>query len=275
MVMSAAAVAPFAQSRPNPDHTSSILVAVADGSGRPVFSLQATDFVIDRGAESGPALSAVPSHDPPSVMLLIDGFAGSQVPTVQRALDNTIQLWRAQTIGRVGGVADNVEATRARLGDMSAAKANVDDFRPRLPMPQSLEVGAKALAQEVTRRRAIIAVNLGTPNITSTIEHLRSVMRDANTQLWSLSVQPQGQVGARQNAGESERLLAELAEESGGIRDTIFSVSGLSDSFGRMISLILSEYEVSFDNAGRPVNSIRVRVRRSDLRAVAAWWPLH
>jgi hypothetical protein len=275
LVMVVSMAMSVAQSTATQVRTSKILVAVADRSWRPVSNLQAADFSVDRGPGEYPVLNVVPSREPPTLVFIVDGFAASQVPSVQRALDDAMALWRAQVGGRVGGVAGSVGDTRARLANVSSARAGVDSFRPLLPMPQSLEVAAGALRNEASRRRAIVAVNLGTPIISSTIDRLRSVMQEANTQVWSVSVQPQGQAGPLQNAGESARLLAELAEESGGIRDTIFSVSGLSDSLSRMVSLILSEYEVSFDNAGRPADSIRVRVHQSDFRAVATWWPLH
>jgi len=248
-----------------------VFVAVEDPSGQPVTGKPADAFHVWEGGVEREVSKAVPAVDAPSVVVIVHGLTsddGTQdIRKGLMALVDTFRKANAQTrmvmityplTPKLAPIADNpvLDETASRF---SASTNN-------LILLEAITDACHALAKETSRRRIIVAITSSLKNDGSEQYGDKAVnaLKSAGASLWSIDITPNSNKSNLQSVMnyEKDNVLATWTTGSGGFNDQIFGTTGLAASATRMASIIMSQYQVTFDrpSGGGEEPNLRVGV---------------
>src|SRR5262249_48893836 len=123
----------------------------------------------------------------------------------------------------------------------------------------------RSLAKETSRRRIVIAITSSLKNDGAEQFGDKAVtaLRNAGASLWSIDITPSSNKSNLQSVMnyEKDNVLATWTTGSGGFNDQIFGATGLAASATHMASIILSQYQVTFDRPpGGEETNLRIGV---------------
>jgi len=208
-------------------------VTVVGLEGRPVTGLGSEDFSLRDGAVRRPVQAAEPAMQPLAIAIVIAGFEAADAGSLTKALD---ELRRALNTAGAGHRIDVVDA-----GARSFLEA-------------ALEASDLAGAASTDRRivLALLRRRAGDGDVTKP-ERLTDALRATRASLWTLEIAVAAEGHGATSAGGPRPAPSPLDDAlttgtqlSGGLRETLASVSALPDHAGRVARLLLSQYVVTY-----------------------------
>ena len=238
-----------------------VYVSVAR-DGRPVTGLAARDFAVLVGGREQAVLSASPASEPLALIIFANPPA-LDISITRTAFRSILGLIRDRNpqarvaiVNTAAGPTFYDAAAQAAMLDRQVGALYTDpdtgDVVERLPELTS------EIAKEPSRRRVILAIT--TPGLTRGLQYsprTAPALADSGCELWGIQLTPLGD-----NVIDRDDAYTKLIMASGGQRATVYGSTLLEGRARDMMSLILSQYVVTFQPPDtRGTLSIRVGVR--------------
>ena len=238
-----------------------VYVSVAR-SGRPVTGLTARDFAVLVGGREQPVISAAPASEPLTLILFVNP-PPEDISITRTAFHSLLSLIREKNPqARVAIVNSASAPTFYEAGAQGVmldrqvgalyTDANSGNVVERLPELTS------AIEKEPSGHRVILAVT--TPGLTHGLQYSPQTAPDlagTHCELWGIQLAPLGS-----DIIDRDDAYTKLIVASGGQRATVYGATLLEGRARDMVSLILSQYLVTFQPPDvRGTLAIRVGVR--------------
>ena len=238
-----------------------VYVSVAR-NGRPVTGLAAKDFAVLIGGREQPIISAVPASEPLSLIIFANPPA-TDISITRTAFRSILTLIRQQNpqarvaiVNTASGPTFYEAGAQGTMLDRQVGALYADpdtgNVVERLPELTS------EIAKEPSRRRVILAIT--TPGLTHGMQFSPKTAPDlanSHCELWGIQLAPLGS-----DVIDRDDAYSNLIVSSGGQRATVYGATLLEGRARDMMSLILSQYVVSFEPPDvRGTLAIRVGVR--------------
>jgi hypothetical protein len=258
---------------------SEVYVSVVDEGGKAVSGLAQRDFVLEIDGASPLVLDVRPATEPLSLVVIADDIDVASSQQARTALRTIITSVRARSPNSRVGLMVSEGATTPRLLNVTDGAAALDRTVTRFvqsggaaPLLESIVVATDALAQESTRRRAVLAVTRQVWADTSvTPRRIADALQESGAALWAIEIWPTS--GRLAVGREEDTVMREVTRLSGGRRERIFDSISLEATAKRMVDALLSQYVVTY--AARPASGpgeLRVGVRRGGVKVFAPGW---
>jgi hypothetical protein len=238
----------------------SALVTVVAETGSPILDLTGRDFLVK---EDGRKMEVVEAHlatDALSIVLVIDGAqpprsgtsptqelragAAAFVTTVH-ILNPDARIALAQITG--ASVVTTVDFTN-NTTDLQNAISRIYPSRQEFGVVlEGVAVAGKKLAAQPGPRRALVAVELNSPEYSadSMLQQAADSVANSGATLWAVSVR-----GTRMPGPNREELLNKMTKASGGKRFSSMDASGLEGMLKNVAASLSSQYIVTFTRTG-------------------------
>jgi hypothetical protein len=255
-------------------------VAVADENGTPVTELTADDFKVWIGNDEC-RVSDVGKPTEPLALVLAPAAYRRDVLPMRAAVAAVGDTLSHETGGFEVGVSWQTVRGVAfrRPGETDGLVA---DFNKGLSDSPALDDGvigaAKALETRTTKRRVILALARRVGN-SGAARDVMNALQHAKAELWAVEAAPIAADGSAGNmpadaSSGSDLIMTTAAPWSGGRAETILDINLIEAATRRQMSLITSQYAVSFDPPDRvtPGGNVRIAVRRNGVKIFTAPW---
>lgn len=231
------------------------LVTVIADATAPVRDLTAKDFVVTEDNQKREVVSAAPADEALSISLLIDTALPpmSTAPPTQdlrTSLATFVKTIRASSPGAKIAMAEIAGASVPRVPfagkpeELDAAIARLyPNQQSQAVLLEALVDAAKGLGQQPPPRRAIVSVDLNSPEGSAerTMKSAVDAVHSAGATLWSVSVR-----GSAMTTPIREEVLNKIIQANGGLRLMPVDASGLEPNLKIVANSLASQYTVTF-----------------------------
>ena len=257
--------------------TRDVYVSVLDNKHLPVTGLTAADFAVREDGMSREVVRAVPATAPMQVVLLVDDSEAMTPALLPMREGLTKFVDKLQGHGEIGvvTVGDRATSLVPSTTDVNAVKHGINRIFARSGAGAYLLDGILEVSQGFTRRKAerpvIVAITMeGVEFSNLQYDTVLKALEASGATLHVLSVgMPSSSL-----ADEMRNLnlvVAEGTKRSGGRREQVMAISGLSEALPRGADDLLNQYVVTYgrpDTLGPP-EKIQVTVTRPGATARA------
>ena len=257
--------------RASDKRTRDIYVSVVDGSGKPVTGLTAADFTVREDGMAREVLSVGPATEPLTISLLVDDSG---------AASEAIQFMRDALVSFVERLAGKAEIAVATIGERPTSQIDFTTSTPALKKTvsrifQKTGSGAylldgildasRGLEKRAAKRPTIVAITSeeGPEFSNRSYQQVLEVLTRSGAALHVLALgQPSSSIGDEMR--NRNILIAEGTEKTGGRRDQVLALSGLTDRLNQVADELTNQYVVQYGRPDQliPPQKIQVSVNR-------------
>ena len=261
-----------------------IYVAVNDATGRPAEPRDAEAFHVWENDVVRPVVSAGAATVPPSIVVIVHGFAIADAGDVRKALTGFVtQVRAAAPNARLAIVG---EVTDPKFSHITNNAAALDETARRFAESgknmvyfEAIVDAAKALGKEVSDRRVIVSLTKNTRHdadhqtMATTVEALKKSMAS----VWCIDVTPEGTATDynTKSSTEMDSFIDHAPSYSGGTVDHLFGFAALGASLTRLTTTMLAQQQVTFtrtDQRGESTLRIGVAGKPGEQVIGPAWF---
>jgi VWFA-related protein len=259
--------------RASDKRTRDIYVSVVDSSGKPVTGLTAADFTVREDGVAREVVSAGPATEQLTISLLIDD---------SEAAADAIQFMRDALVSFVQRLSGKAEIAVATFGERptnqidyttstDALKKSVGRIFQRTGsgayfLDAVVEV-SHGLQKREAKRPTIVAITTEGPEFSNrSYQQVLDVLLSSGAALHVLSL---GQPSSSQADEIRNRniVIAEGTSKTGGRRDQVLALSGLTDRLNQVADELTNQYVVQYGRPEQliPPEKVQVSVTRPGL----------
>ena len=261
-----------------------IYVSVTTDNSSPVTGLTAGDFVVRENDLSREIVRVNVAPPPTHVALLFDDSASMQ-PALSELRSGLNRFATA-----IMGFSPQPQLAVTTFGERptrvvqytTSAEAIAKGIGRVFPRPNTGGYLLEAIIEETTelrKRKAerpviVVFVNEDGPEFSNlTSERVRDALREANSSLWTVTLQTQAPAMTTE-ARERGEVLTDVSTDSGGMHQLIVSRQGIDSAMTRVASAIGARYEIVYTRPDSlvPPDSLKVEVKRPKTRVWAPVW---
>ena len=251
--------------------TYTVTASVSEGRGETVTGLTPADFEVRLGDTVQPVTAVAVDPRPVAMVIMVDGMESSEALQMRATLTGVMKRLRGTPGTRVGLMLGERGATAPKMVD---AIEGADELNRRISRffraevtapPQDLLAGAaEALSREETHRRVavVLSVNRRTDRVPIPLT-LIPALRNANVTLVALEAN-----GIRGN--NPDPALRLIQTTVGGRFEQVSDVTAFESSALRVVSTLLSAYQVQFTLTEPANGGLDVAVRNRPRATVIA-----
>lgn len=251
-----------------------IYASVLDGSGAPVTSLAATDFVVREEGVEREVLRAEPAGDPMRIAVLVDTSQAMRphIMDVRRALRSFFRELQGEHEIALYEFGDRP----TQLVEYTSERGRLDDGIGRLfarsgtgayALDAIIDVARDFKTRE-TARPVIIVISSEGPEFSQRFHRqVLDDVREANATLHSLVLTRRRVALFNDGVRERELTFSKGAEMTGGRRDDLITSMALTDRLNDLARELKSQYRVVYARPESliPPDKIQVAVRQPTL----------
>ena len=253
--------------------TRDVYVSVVDGRGNPVSGLSAADFVVKEDGTAREVLSAGPATEPLTISLLIDD---------SEAATDAVQFMREGLTSFVKRLAGKAEIAVATIGERPVSQLDfttsteavtrvVSRIFQRAGSGAYLLDGIVEASRGLQKRRAprphIVAISSEGPEFgNGAHQQVLEALFDSGASLHVLVLgQPSGSMTDEMR--NRNIVIGDGTEKTGGRRDQVLALSGLTGRLNQLADELTSQYVVQYARPDQliPPEKIQVSVTRRGL----------
>jgi VWFA-related protein len=260
--------------RASDKRTRDIYVSVVDGAGKPVTGLTAADFTVREDGVAREVVSAAPATEPLTISLLVDD---------SQAATDAIQFMRDALLSFVQRLSGKAEIAVATIGERptiqldyttstEALKKAVTRIFQRTGSGAYLLDGivdvSRGLQKREAKRPTIVAITSeeGPEFSNRAYQQVLDALLSSGAALHVLAL---GQPSSSQTDEMRNRniVIAEGTDKTGGRRDQVLALSGLTDRLNQVADELTNQYVVQYGRPEQliPPEKVQVSVTRPGL----------
>jgi VWFA-related protein len=253
--------------------TRDIYVSVVDNRGKAVTGLTAADFTVREDGVAREVLNAGPATEPLTISLLVDDSA---------AADEAIPFMRDALASFVTRLAGKAEIAVATIGERPTSQIDYTTSTEALKKAvtrifQRTGAGAyfldgvievsRGLQKREAKRPTIVAITTQGPEFSNrSYQQVLEVLLASGAALHVLDLgQPSSSLADEMR--NRNVVIAEGTEKTGGRRDQVLALSGLTDRLDQVADELLNQYVVQYGRPDQliPPEKVQVSVTRPGL----------
>ena len=269
------------EARP-PAQTQKIYVTVIDAKGKPVTDLKKEDFIVRLDKANQEVLGLEPAVDAASVLILTDrlGLNPTYTPfdtgQALRVFANTFRKANPDTkvsLTTFDGTTVEVTKFTSAFADTERALGRLSTNSDDAVLFDGIANACKSMRAAPTDRKIIFTLLSAYRAERSVLQpdSVGEMLRLSGASLWALEVR---QVpGGNYNNPAREQVLDNGSALSGGMHETVSSISGVNSATKKFAELMLAQYVLTFGPGGghRGTQQV-VEVKRPGVRVLAPGW---
>jgi Ca-activated chloride channel family protein len=262
-----------------------IPVTVTDPTNRFVLGLDKEDFSIFEDSVEQKITHFSGEDAPLSVGILIDtsGSMDLKMDTSRRAVTEFLKTMNAQDEAFLIQFNDQAQVVQEFTGQMSELENRMSSLRPGglTALLDAIDLGVREMKKAKNPRKALVVVSDGGDNHSRyTAADIRSVVREADTQIYAMGVfEPTLLPGLSTEEVSGPRLLAQIADQTGGRAFGASEFSQLPGIAEKIAIELRNQYVLAYSPANQErdgkYRKVEVRMRQQkSLPALKARWRL-
>jgi hypothetical protein len=236
-----------------------LTISVADGRGRALTGLVASDVVVTVGDVERAATGLEPDPRPLSIVVIADGVEPTEALNVRVALTGVLRRLRAGgadvriglMLGEEGARAPTLEGAQAAASDHDRRVSRFFSTPETAPPADTILGASQALAREEGRRKAVLVMSINRRGAsTQSFAAVVSAMRRADIAL----------VAVETGDGPDQSLWL-IHNALGGRFERIGDAAAFDSVAARLAGALMSAYQVTFSAGESGNRPLKVQVK--------------